>query len=426
MMKIKTPTVQLIIWMTVLTTSLYVVAFHLPPLVGSFRFFWAPLALLAIFYVQPAAYTRKPMISLLLFVIMFLGVLQYTLWSNMDDWNRNGLLEEFYTIVVFLVILSYYKVANDFKGLARLGKLSFYFIIITIIMSHIALFYDPLIIRTSASTLDFTPFQETIYKNTGSGGYGYMQALVCFLPILIYHIKYRQRMVFPRGVLIVVLLLILTLQIRAQIFGNIINTALITAISFFGAGKTKISYILIAIVVILFWAIPSSFYSNTLVSLSSNFSTDSENYTKLNDFASFIEKPELTATTGAGGRAERYPQLFEALIASPFLGDASYKSPYDIEAGGHLYWMNKLTTWGIIGFSIFIYVLYQIYKSIRSLFNATYGFYYFLSVSVFVFSGLMKVLGGRESYLVLIIVIPGLYFLPLLEQKTIAKSKNGT
>jgi hypothetical protein len=151
--------------------------------------------------------------------------------------------------------------------------------------------------------------------------------------------------------------------------------------------------------------------------MSSYFDADSNIYYKLNDFAKFIQRPEFEASTGAGRRAARYPLLFDAFINKPLLGDASYNSPFYIVEGGHLYWMNRLTQWGVLGFLFFVFVLYQIYKRIRSLFDDNFAFYYFLSVSAFILLGLIKNISGREPFLVLIVVIPGLYFLPLLDKK---------
>jgi len=141
---------------------------------------------------------------------------------------------------------------------------------------------------------------------------------------------------------------------------------------------------------------------------------------KLKDFAIFIEISEIDETTDAGRRAERYPMLYDALFAHPVLGDSSNKSVNNISGGAHLYWMNKLALWGIPGFLFFIFVLYKIYKSISSLFSDGYRFYYFLSVIALIFLGLTKAIGGREPWLILIVVIPGLFFLPLLKQ-----TKNG-
>lgn len=426
MKRIIKQTVPLVISIAVLTTLLYVVANNLPPIVGSFRFCWGPAVLILIFLTQCSAFGKKPMISLILYGAVSLSLLQYTLWGHMNDWNRSQLLNEFYALIVFSAIFFYYYVRRDFKGLAKLGKLSFFFIVITIIMTNIALFFDPLVVRQSASPGKFTSFQAQIFKITGAGGYSYMQALVCLIPVLIYHIKYRTQMIFSRKTLIVILSLIMITMIHAQVFANLLAAVAITILSCAGAKKTWESFVLVTLVAILFFAIPSSLYADMLIAISSYFDVNSHIYYKLNDFAFFIRYPEFGGSTGAGLRAERYPLLFEAFIAAPLLGDASYNSSFaqNIAVGGHLYWMNKLTIWGIGGFLFFMFVLSQIYKSIRSLFDDHFGFYYFLSVVAFILLGLMKNIAGREPFLMLIVVIPGLYFLPLLEQKKVNNTDN--
>ena len=413
--------VPLVILIAVSTTSLYVVANNLPIVVGSFRFFWGPAVLVLIFLTQGSAFGKKPMRILIFYGAVSLGLLQYTLWGHMSDWNRLALLNEFYALIAFSAIFFYYYVRRDFKGLAKLGKLSFFFVVITIIMTNIALYFDPMVIRLSACPSKFTPFQAQIYKITGAGGYGYMQALVCLIPVLVYHIKYRTQIIFSRKILIVILLLIMITMIRAQVFANLLAAVAITILSCAGAKKALKSFVLVTLVVILFLAIPSSLYADMLIAISSYFDPDSHIYYKLNDFAFFIRYPEFGWSTGAGGRADRYPLLFEAFMAAPFLGDASYNSPYNISPGAHLYWMYKLTHLGIFNFLFFVFVLSQIYKSIRSLFDDHFGSYYFLSVTAFVLLGLMKNIAGREPFLMLIVVIPGLYFLPLLEQKEKSK-----
>ncbi len=94
-MRLERYTTLLVIRMAILTTSLYVVARNLPPIVGSFRWLWGPLALLSIVLMKPSVFKAKSMLSLLLYGALSLGLLQNTLWSNMREWNRHSLLEEF-------------------------------------------------------------------------------------------------------------------------------------------------------------------------------------------------------------------------------------------------------------------------------------------------------------------------------------------
>ena len=167
-------------------------------------------------------------------------------------------------------------------------------------MTNIALFFDPMVIRQSAFPDGFTPFQAQIYKITGAGGYGYMQALVCLIPVLVYHIKYRTQMIFSRKILIVLLLLIMITMIRAQVFANLLAAVAITILSYAGAKKARKSFVLVTLVVILFLAIPSSLYADMLIAISSYFDPDSHIYHKLKDVAFFIRYPEFVGTTDTG------------------------------------------------------------------------------------------------------------------------------
>jgi hypothetical protein len=408
---------SIVIWMALLTTSLYVVANKLPTLVGSFRFFWGPLALILIMLTQKSIIFKGSMPYLIWYGLISLVILQYTLWSQMLKWDHNSILEEFYAIFIFIAILNFYNNPKDFKGLAMIGKLGFIFIFITVILSHLALFYDPYVIRQSASPGDFTLYQAKIFKITGAAGYGYMQALVCLLPIIIYHIKYKKRLVYGRKTLIAIFILILFLQIRAQIFANLLVSVVITILAFIGSKKAKKSYFPIAMIVLIFLLIPTTVYSDLFLLISTNFGKDTDIHYKLVDFANFIQKPEINSATGTGMRAARYPELLKAFMSNPLFGNAANYSPIDTEGGGHLHWMNRLAFWGIIGFGIYLLVFYKIYKDIRKMFDDSFGFYYFLSVMTFIVFGLIKTIAGREPFLILILIIPGLYFFPLIDKK---------
>jgi hypothetical protein len=383
---------------------------------GSFAALWAPTTLVILIVTRPSTFIKGPLKILLLYGIIMIGILQYTLWSYMNDWNRYRIFAEFYYLLVITAIFFYYWSKLDFRRFALLSKWAFIFIIISLITTNIALYFDPNVIRQSAVSGNFTPFQEKLFKLTGAMGYSYVQAVVCLIPILVYHIKNKKKMVFTPKILIVILILIFITEVRAQIFANVLVTAMIIILSFMATKKRRTSFIIVLLIGILFMIIPNSFYSDTFYFLSSFFDPDSEMYYKLTDFARFI-KYEGDTSTGLGNRAERYPMLFEALAASPILGDSSYESHINIELGAHIYWMNRLALWGIFGFSFFIFTLFKIFKSISSIFDADFKYYYFLSMAAIFLLGLTKTVGGREPWLMLIVIIPGLYFLPILEQQ---------
>lgn len=407
--------IYFIFLITVASTTLYVVFKNLPPLIGSFRFFWAPITLIIILFIKPQVLFTKPFIWIIFYGILMIGILQPTLWQYMTESTKPGIYEEFYNLSIFTAIFSYLYFNRDYATWARLSKMGFFFILITIVGTNIALTIDPLLVRNSASTL--TSFQNNLARYTGSGGYGYAQAFVLLIPILFYHIKYRNQLIFKRGILIIIMISIFITLVRAQVFANILVAIAMSLFSIFGAKRAKQSFVIITLITIILISIPSSIYANLLSSAGSYFESSSTIHQKLIDFAHFIRNPEFTDDTQAGSRAERYPMLFKAFLASPIFGNASYDSPFYTTPGFHLYWMNRLTQWGIVGFLFFIYMLFQIYKRIRSIFDDSFRFYYFLAVSGFIMLGLMKNIAGREPFLMLIIVIPGFYFLPTSKTK---------
>lgn len=412
-MKNKLHIPEWVILLAVASTLLYVVSRNLPLGIGSFRFLWGPFSLIIIFVYRPNVFIKSPMIFVLLFGVIFVGILHYILWNYMDDWNKRLLLEDLYSLIVFTAMWNYFRINNYFGKLSLISKYAFIFIIITLLGTNIALIFDPDIVRDSAIGFGEDLSQKTLANLTGVAYYGYAQAMVLLIPILVYHILKRKRMVFSRNILIVILILLLITIIRSNVFANLLVAAFITLLSFLGSHNRYRTYGIITLFVIVYVFVPSSFYSNIFFTLGSYFEQGTELNYKLGDFALFIKNPEITATTGAGGRAERYPMLFDALLANPLWGHASYESSINISAGGHLYWMNKLAQWGIPGFMFFIFVLYRIYKSIITVLrNDEIKFYYFLSVAAFIMLGLMKNMDGREPWLMIIVVIPGLFLLP--------------
>ncbi|HOF17164.1 MAG TPA: hypothetical protein PLP76_09755 [Bacteroidales bacterium] len=414
-LKINIPDVSIIL--AVASITLYIVFRNMGREFGSFAYLWAPLAMVSIFLSRPLTFIKGPLKFLLIYGILIVGILQYTLWKYMDDWNQVRIFWEFYFLIVMSLILYYYVSKNELIKLAWISKYAFIFVLIALITTNIALFIDPYLIRNSANSEMFTAFSRRLYNVFGVLSYSYSQAIICLIPIIVYGIKFNKKIIFNKKTLIFILFLIIITQIRSQIFGNILVMIVITFLSFVKVKRRFFFMVLMSVFVVIFIAIPDMYYVNFLYYLSTYFDSRSELYYKITDLAEFIKYPMFDTKTGAGGRAERYPLLFEALLANPFFGNASYVSLYKIELGAHLYWMNRLALWGVLGFAFFVFVLYKLYTHIESLFDKDFKFFYFLSWAAFIFHGLIKATGDKEIWLMLIVVIPGLYFYPLFNKK---------
>lgn len=204
--------------------------------------------------------------------------------------------------------------------------------------------------------------------------------------------------------------------LTAQIFANILVAFITILFSFLGASKFKKSFFYILIVFIIFFFTPKTFYIKSLKGIGQNFEQNSELYLKFNDMANYIENPVLDEddfSSETSGRASRYPSLFKVFLASPLLGDANHKSPfeYELTTGGHLYWMSRLALWGIFGFMGYIIILINVFKPVTRMVNEELRFYYYISVAAIFTLGLFKNLTGREIYIISLFVLPGLFLI---------------
>ena len=407
-------------FLVLLTSFLYVVSNNIPSPFGSVRFVYGPIFLLSALILKPKVYLKQPTFLLLLFGFISLIVLENILWIHMSGWYKKMLHEEFYWQVIAITIMTYFLASKDYKGWAYISKWAFMFIIISGIMTIIATSIMPYIARQSASGFKGLTTMGLFSDRIGCGGYGYGQSLPLLFPVLIYYIKFENKTFFSKPFLLIILIFVLFVIFKIQIFANVLVSLIAIVASVLGLKRMKTSILLILVVLVLSYTVPVQIYADILSFVGNLFNRRSENYTKFLDLADFIVAPNYNFVySEVGGRVNRYPMLFETFANSPLLGDAIYQSSFDFQmaSGGHLHWMSRLALWGVFGFSFYLFVLWKIVKNILALFDETITFYYIISLLSFVSLGLMKLISGRENWLMLFVIIPGLFLLPLVSKE---------
>jgi len=370
---------------------------------------------------HPRIFFSKQMIYIYSYGLLLL-IASQTIWRNMDYWNAKVLFNEFYQIAIGVSVVSYFFQSKDYLGLAKITKWSLIFLFITAIMTLVSAAIDPLYSRnmTSATLITDIYERETIlsFKRFGGGGYSTAGAFMCLFPICIYYYKNKKIGNISQKQLIVFFGIIFLGLLGMQIFGNILIAVLGIIIALMGMKKMKQTIFIIGLFLTIIIVTPKKVYINSFLSISGLFKPNSDIGFKLNDMATFIETgASIDNTTAAAGRAERYPMLMETFVKSPLLGcyflSDEYGNGYNAE-GGHLHWMNKLTITGIIGMIIFLLIPYYFIKNSLRYFNSSYKFYYILASFSILCYGLIKVIAGRETWYAFLILLPGLYYLPLL------------
>jgi hypothetical protein len=410
-------------FMVMASTFLPLVFFNLPRVIGSHHL-WTLIWVVSLLVFNPQIFVKKVIVYLLAYgLFLFLAI--KTIWSTIDYNNSVRLFFEFYEISIGVTIITYYNQSMDYLSLAKLTRWSIVFLFITATMTIVTVIMDPMYARnlTGLAAVSNKNEIDTIlrYERYGGGTYSTAAVFMCLFPIIIYYYKNISLSLISKKQLIVFSLFISIALIGMQIFGNILIAVIFCTIALLGMRKLRRSILVIVLFCSILLLIPQRVYVNSFLMIRNYFEMDSEMYHKVNDIAVFFESGAdiKDNSTGLSTRAARYPLLLKSFSKSPFLGCYFFSdnlgNGYDLE-GAHLYWMNKLTVTGIVGLCIFLIIPYRFIRNSLKNFSSSYKFYYVLASLAILCYGLMKVIGGRDTWYAFFIILPGLYYLPLLKK----------
>lgn len=408
-----------------LISALLMVVHNNAPAVFSYLYGWGPLFVLSTLLFYPKTFTNKLILLNIIFFFLYALVLPKILWTQMNDWYYFRQITTFSTITVAITIFHWLRKKSSPLMWSKLAKLGLIFIIVTCAMTIIGSTINPYIVRASYSSGKEEIMNFMFFRKLGIGSYGFITSIPLLFPALIYLYKQKKDEKLKRRILLGAMIIIYATLLKAQIFANIIVATLIIAVSTFDFSKKKDKHMLqiscLVTLIILFAIIPKSFWADLFLMIANLFDSGSVLHYKLTDLASFIAPKIAISSTGIADRSQRYPMLLKALTASPFFGDASYNSKYAYEfrAGAHLFWMSRLALWGIVGFVPFVWLMNKNFKAVYSFFRREFKIYYLLSIIAFVALGLMKNINFVESFLVLFVIIPGLYLTPVNAKRDI-------
>ena len=119
--------------------------------------------------------------------------------------------------------------------------------------------------------------------------------------------------------------------------------------------------------------------------------------------------PKVRSSSEKSTVSSVIPLLWKSFISNPIFG-GKYTNI-------HLYWMNKLAVYGLLGTIPFLIFIYNSIKNNLKYYDKEFTFYYLLSIFSIIALGFMKALVGIELWYVFFIVLPGFYYLPLLNSK---------
>jgi hypothetical protein len=410
--------------MLMVTTFLPLLGSNLPPIIRSHHI-WTPIWLISILLFVPKTFTKKTFAYVWFFGIILVFILLKTIWFPMSDWDKRQATMELYMFIIGFSLWSYFLSEKDFSGYAIIVKWTLIFVFITTLLSIFTSFLDPLYVRKLTGG-KLHEIEEL--RKYGSGGYGFASSIICVIPMIFYFYRNPHKSILNKIGLIAFGITIIFAIFRMQIIANLIVVFIISIFSLVGLKKLKSTMIPLIGILLLIFIIQRQVYVGFFINISDYMPEDTEAHFKFKDFAQFSASRDQESASGV--RAARYPLLFQAWKQSPFWGYASEIQSNDISEGAHLYWMNKLTQYGLFGFIPFMLIFYFHASLNIKYFDKEFSYYYSLSLISIIILGFLKTLAGRELFYIMFFIMPGMYFLPLIKggynQKKSGKTKGPT
>jgi hypothetical protein len=386
----------------------------MPPLIRSHHL-WAAAWFMSVLIFAPQTLKDNYLIFVLLSGAFLIAVLFNSLYVDVNDWNKGQAKTEFYMLMVAISLSAYFRHSSDYGGLAILLKWTMIFIAITAVMSIYSSYVDPEYARKLLNAEFLTDTDTEDLRRFGGGSVGFGGALLILFPMIVYFYRNSSKCPFSKLQILSFGILSFVTLLMMQFFAFIILVVLVSSFAITGRKNLKRSLLIYTPIIILLSIIPTEYYSNFIIGISNYYPHGSDTQFKLIDLAKFLEYGGYEGSTGS--RAERYPILFQGLLSNPLLGAFNaVNNEYKAE-GAHLYWMNKLTVYGILGFIPFSLIFYWYIKRVRKMVDSEFGFYFLLSVSTGIVLGFMKVLAGREFWYMFFFILPGFYYLPLAKRE---------
>lgn len=407
--------IRVIIVILMITTYLPVVYFRFPSYIGSHHF-WVVIWGVSLLIFKPKVLIDKMMITTYIYGLFIWLMLNYV-WINMNEWNATMLPNEYYQILIGISIITYFNVSKDYKGLALITKYALIFIIITAFMTIITSFIDPMYARYMFVKTSEGEASRILINKFGAGTYGTVLAFMGLIPILIYYFKNNKHFLIKKKVTVFAIILLISFAIiRMQIFTNILVGLVFSIFAFLSVEKRLFPKLIIGLTFIVFTIIPNYVYINLLYDLSNVFYKMQEVSFKFKEVALYIQTAGAIDENAVTGRVERLPILINAFLESPVLGNfynTNYLGYGYHKECYHLYWMNKLTITGLIGFTLFLLIILKFINNERKIIKGEFRSYFMLGLISIIVYGLFKSVAGRECWYMFFVIIPGMYYLPL-------------
>jgi len=338
-------------------------------------------------------------------IYLLLEVLgHYDLWGfgriSRFAWMR----DEHLPLAISVLLIEKYSNPSRRDDLKKLINFSYLVIFTLCITSIIIIYRYPGIVRGTEEQISYARIYEL--RKFGLANIDFFSSFPFLIPLLVYQykIKLAESKKIPLINLLSIIVIILC-SYMAVIVAPFLILIIVLILAILGRRRLKSNITILCILLALFIVTPKRIIGNIFYGFS-DIVPNQELSTKLNEIGiAFTEGIELVtyeyeASTGIEGRAARIKYNLLDFVKSPIIGTGK-------EGNAHLFWLNILAQFGLIGIFPLIYIIWLQIKKNAKLLSEDILFTYYLSMASFIALGLLKSISGYPMYLITFFIIPG-------------------
>lgn len=357
--------------------------------------------------IKPEVFISKSMIPVYLLIIVYIFFAPVDNLNPESRWFTRRILPIYTGISLYTY---YFNYSNDFKGMRVIFWFTFIIILISCLTTLLGLEKYPVASRELASSVYGDLKMTSNYYKLGITGYGFITSLAYVIPIIV---LFFQERTWKQNKFLYLLAGLLTgyTVIKAQYATQFLLFSMALLLSLLGLTLFNRHKLLIILSVVLLIILPHEFYSNSLYSLA-DIIPGNILKERLFDIGTTIEGDDFSDVSHTEARLKRLPFLLNEFINNPITGGG--------RSTGHVFWLDHLSLYGIIGFFPWIMLILVIYKRMKLILNTTL-FYYQVALAMFILLGFMKGSGSREQLIILFFILPS--GLILYEKNVLFKNK---
>jgi len=367
-------------------------------------------------FMYPKAFHNKPTMYLLMyftFLMMFVAM-------GHSLANTRWVLIEILVPFSFLSIINVFIYNHDFEGLKIVTVVGLIIIALTAVLTIPIVIKDPMAVRrmvTFSNSNNFAAMQ--MYQRQGIASFGLVHAFAFLCPLLVFQVKSGRNQIF-RMFSVAVLLVTYLMIIKVSFATPIILCTFAIAYAFVLSKNKRVNLVIgVVLISALSTSLNKDLLTSGLTTISKTFFANTPVSEKIDNIKASIQHEQFEGQVS--GRGKLYDKSWITFFDNPILGSLD-----KTQAGGHAYFVDRLAYFGLFGTLPFLMFLFFTLKRNLTIIGSQMRPHYVLCLFFFVILGLTKNISGRENFLYLFVLLPGLCLIgePVKNQRVLLLMRN--